>query len=89
VHTYDEHLVLALKPGVTLGEAITDACVAKKMLRVFPKQFSQIAVSIEMLLDINSLTVEDLVSRLNPSEDRVTIDSVIEQAGRLILTEEE
>jgi hypothetical protein len=89
VHTYDEHLVLALKPSVTLGEAITDACVAKKMLRVFPKQFSQIAVPIEMLLDINSLTVEDLVSRLKPSEDRVTIDSVIEQAGWLILTEEE
>jgi hypothetical protein len=42
-----------------------------------------------MLLDINSLMVEDLVSRLKPSEDKVTIDSVTEQAGRLMLTEEE
>jgi hypothetical protein len=73
-----------------LGETITDARVAKKMLRLLPKKFSQITVSIETLLDIDSLTVEDLVSRLKPSEDRVTIDSVIEQTGRLMmLTEEE
>jgi hypothetical protein len=34
------------------------------------------------------LTVENLVSRLKPSEDRVTIDSVTEQTGRLMLAEE-
>jgi hypothetical protein len=33
--------------------------------------------------------VEDLVSRLKPSEDRATIDFVTEQTGRLLLTEEE
>jgi hypothetical protein len=47
-----------------------------------------IVVSIETLLDINSLTIENLVSRLKPSEDRVTIDSVTEQTGRLMLAEE-
>jgi hypothetical protein len=44
-----------------LGESITDVRVAKKMLRVLSKRFSQIAVSIETLLDINSLTVEDFL----------------------------
>jgi DNA-binding ferritin-like protein len=72
-----------------LGESITDACVAKKMLRVLPKKFSQIAASIETLLDINSLTFEDLVSRLKPSEDRATIDSITEQSSWLLLIEEE
>jgi hypothetical protein len=73
----------------TLGESITDVCMVKKMLRVLPKKFSQIAASIETLLDINSLTVEDLVSRLKPSGDRATMDSVTDQVGRLMLTEEE
>jgi hypothetical protein len=72
-----------------LGVTITDARMVKKMLQVLPKKFSQIAVSIETLLNINSLMVEHLVSKLKPSEDRVTIDFVTGQAGRLKLTEEE
>jgi hypothetical protein len=44
-----------------LGESITDVREAKKMLQVLSKWFSQIAVSIETLLDINSLTVEDFL----------------------------
>jgi hypothetical protein len=71
-----------------LGETITDARVTKKILRVPPKKFSHIAMSIETLLDINSLTIEDLVSLLKPSEDRVTIDSVNEWTGRLMLTKD-
>jgi hypothetical protein len=65
-----------------VGETITDARVAKKILRVLLKKFSQIVVSIETLLDINSLMVEGLVSHLRSSEDRVTIDSVTEQTSR-------
>jgi hypothetical protein len=52
-------------------------------------EWGMTVVSIETLLDINSLTVEDLVSRLKPSEDRVTINSITEQTGWLMLTKEE
>jgi hypothetical protein len=45
-----------------LSENLTDAHVVKKMLHVLPKRFSQIAASIETLLDVNTMSVEDLVS---------------------------
>lgn len=44
-----------------LEESITDSRVVNKMLCVLPKPYSQIAVSIEMLLDLNTFTMEDLV----------------------------
>jgi hypothetical protein len=72
-----------------LGENLTDARVVKKMLRVLPKQFSQIAASIKTLLDVNTMPVKDMVSRLKPSEDRIVVEEIIEQMGRLMLTEEE
>jgi hypothetical protein len=61
----------------------------KKMLHVLPKRFSQIAASIETILDVNSMTVEDLVSQLKPSEDCIVVEEITEQTGHLMLTEEE
>jgi hypothetical protein len=72
-----------------LGENLTDARVVKKMLRVLPKRFSQIATLIKTLLDVNTMSVEDLVSRLKPSEDRIVVEEITEQMRRLMLTEEE
>jgi hypothetical protein len=45
-----------------LGENLTDVRVLKKMLRVLPKRFSQIPTSIETLLNVNTMLVEDLMS---------------------------
>jgi hypothetical protein len=45
-----------------LGENLTDVRVVKKMLRVLPKRFSQIPASIETLLNVNTMLVEDLMS---------------------------
>ena len=62
----------------------------RKLLRSLPKRFSQIGVSIETLLDVNTMTIEDLVGRLKAAEeDRLDVDSVTERAGRLLLSEEE
>jgi hypothetical protein len=72
-----------------LRETLTDAHVVKKMLCVLPKWFSQIATSIETLLDVNTMTVEDLVSQLKPSKDRVAVEDITEQTGWLMLIEEE
>ncbi|XP_066384553.1 uncharacterized protein [Miscanthus floridulus] len=72
-----------------LGESIDDAHVVKKMLRVLPKCYAQIAVSIEILLDVKTLSIEDLVGRLKVAEDRFEVDSVTERTGRLMLSEEE
>ena len=42
----------------TPGETIDDLRVVKKFLRVAPSRFTQIVVSIEMFVDLKTLTVE-------------------------------
>ena len=73
----------------TSGENITDARVVKKMLWVLPKSYAQIAISIETLLDLKSLTIEELVGRLKMAEDHLGIEAVTDKAGKLLLTEED
>ena len=72
-----------------LGETMPENKVVRKLLRSLPRHFSQIGVSIETLLDVNTMTIEDLVGRLKAAEDRLDVDSVTERAGRLLLSEEE
>jgi hypothetical protein len=63
--------------------------VVKKILRVLPKQYTQIAVSIETLLNINTLMVEELVGRLRAAEDRLDVDTVTEKTEKLYLSEDQ
>jgi hypothetical protein len=71
------------------GEAIEDTRVVKKMLRVLPQRYAQIAISIETLLDLKTLTIEELVGRLRMAEDRIEVETVTDKAGRLLLMEED
>jgi hypothetical protein len=71
------------------GESIDDARVVKKMLRVLPQSYAQIAISIETLLDLKTLTIEELVGRLKMAEDRLGIEAITDKAGKLLLTEED
>jgi hypothetical protein len=48
----------------TLGHDITDAQIMKEMLQVVPEHLKQIAYSIETLLDVNELSVEEVIGRL-------------------------
>ena len=66
-------------------------CVVKKILRVVPKKFKQVAMAIEILTDLNTTTIEELAGRLRLAED-VDADEVKEIAegvGQLLLTEEQ
>lgn len=72
-----------------LGEAMEDSRVVKKILRVVPKKMKQVAVAIEMLLDLNTMSVEELVGRLRVAEEPRDIDEETGGAGRLLLTEEQ
>jgi len=75
----------------TLGETIDDLRVVKKFLRVAPSRFTQIVVSIEMFVDLKTLTVEELVGRLRAAEERFDdkIDQIVDKAGRLLLAEDD
>jgi hypothetical protein len=72
-----------------LGEVVGEVRVVKKILSVLPKQYNQIAVSIETLLDINTLTVEELVGRLRAAEDRLDVDTIVEKTEKLFLSEDQ
>jgi hypothetical protein len=71
----------------TLGDPEPDDKIVAKYLRVARPRYRQLIVSIETLLDIESLSVEEVTARLKTVED----DGVVAGNGgeKLYLTEEE
>jgi hypothetical protein len=73
----------------TLGDDITDAEVVKKLLQVVPDRLSQAAVSLEMFLDLNKVSIEEVIGRLRVFEERGKPKEVTDAMGRLMLCEED
>jgi len=71
--------------GVDIGE---EEAVAK-YLRVVPPRFAQIVLSIETLLDMSTLSIEDVTGRLKAVEDRAEAPARTTAGGQLLLTEEQ
>jgi hypothetical protein len=75
-----------------LGEKMEDRHIMRKLLCVVPKWYNQIACSIEMFSDLNTMSVEELIGKLRATEDHVTMEDAAEASagvGRLLLTEEQ
>ena len=75
-----------------LSERIEDIRVVKKVLRVVPRRLKQCAVAIEMLGDLNNMSIEELAGRLQVAEDADAEDQEAAGAGhvgQLLLTEEQ
>jgi hypothetical protein len=72
-----------------LSDNIIDVEVVQKMLQVVPEHLSQVAISIETLLDINNISVEEVTSMLRAVEQRRKPAPVLNNKGRLLLCEEE
>jgi hypothetical protein len=53
-----------------LGEDIIDKEVVKKVLHSVPEKLEQVAISIETLLDLNALSIEEATSHLLAAEQR-------------------
>ncbi|WVZ53014.1 hypothetical protein U9M48_004007 [Paspalum notatum var. saurae] len=70
-----------------MGEMLEDHRVVKKLLRVVPRKFKQVAVAIEMLTDLKMATIEEFVGHLRVAEDTKAV--VQEDVGRLYLTKEQ
>jgi len=69
-----------------LGETMPENKVARKLLRSLPRHFSQIGVSIETLLDVNTMTIEDLVglrigSTSTPYESEPVVFCCLRKSG--------
>ena len=72
-----------------LGDPIDDKKVILKYLRVVPKQYKQMARSIESLLDLNTMSIEELTGRLKVCEEDDKEEAVGHaNSGKLLLTEE-
>ena len=62
----------------------------KKFLRVVPARYNQVAVTIEMFCEMNTLTIEELIGRLRAAEDHFepSVEQVIEKTAKLLMIEE-
>lgn len=72
-----------------LSDEIADVEVVRKMLQVIPEHLSQVAISIETLIDLCTVSVEEIVGRLSSVEQRRKPAPVLDSQGRLLLCEEE
>jgi hypothetical protein len=71
----------------SLGDAMTELAAVQKFLHVVPTRYSQMAFSIETLLDLSDMLIEELSGRLAVSEGRGEPEQGV--GGQLLLTEEE
>jgi hypothetical protein len=72
-----------------LGDDISDKEVIKRLLHAVPEKLEQVAISMETLLDLESLSIEEAVGHLRAVEQRKKPSPAKENTGRLLLTEEE
>ncbi|XP_073358380.1 uncharacterized protein [Aegilops tauschii subsp. strangulata] len=74
----------------TVRDKIEDAKVVTKFLRVVPRRYSQVAIAIETLLNVSTLTIEELTGWLRSVEERYGLDdSGGSSSGTLLMTEAE
>ena len=72
-----------------LGDAISDKRVIQKWLRIVPKRYSQLAVSIDNLVDLDTTSIEEIIGRFKAAEERYELDAEEEGGSKLLFTLEE
>jgi hypothetical protein len=72
-----------------LGDPVSEYKQVMKLLRLVPRMYKQMAASIESLLDLKTMPLEELVGRLIDCEECDEEDEPAQSGGRLLLTEEE
>jgi hypothetical protein len=58
-----------------LGDEVTDKEVVKKMLHLVPEKLEQVAISMEMFLGLNLLSIEEAVDHLPVVEQRKKVSA--------------
>jgi hypothetical protein len=70
---------------------IDEQKAVEKYLRVVPKKYTQIALSMETLLDLSTLSIEEVIGRLKAVDDREEAPPAnpVYVTGKLLFTEEQ
>ena len=70
---------------------IDEERAVEKFLRVVPKKYSQVAITIEMLLDFSELSIEEVTGRLKAVDNREQLppSEPVTIGGKLLFTEEQ
>lgn len=90
VEDFAMRLTSTVNQLATLGDPEPADKVVEKYLRVARPRFTQLVLSIETLLDISTLSLEEVTGRLKAAEDAMPLpSSSSDNAGKLYLTEEE
>jgi uncharacterized membrane protein YgcG len=71
-----------------LGTGYTDKEILRRFLQALPPRYDQTAASIETLLDLGDISLDELIGRLKPVEEKMN-RSDKESVARLNLTEDE
>ena len=70
------------------GEPVTEDKAVQKFLRVVPRKYRQMAMAIESLIDLKTMTIEELTGWLSVCEDHYDLDDATQHTSCLLLTEE-
>nr|XP_045084396.1 uncharacterized protein LOC123493968 [Aegilops tauschii subsp. strangulata] len=71
------------------SDPVTEHKAVQKFLRVVPRRYRTMAMAIESLIDLKTMSIEELVGRLSACEDHYDLDDGSQSTGRLLLTHEE
>ncbi|KAL6839121.1 hypothetical protein ACP4OV_031012 [Aristida adscensionis] len=71
-----------------LGVEMKGGRVVRKVLRRLPRRYKQVVISIQMLLDLDAMSVDELLGRLRVAEEQEPAEEETASAPRLLLSEE-
>jgi hypothetical protein len=61
----------------------------RKALQVVPEHFAQVAISVQTLLDINNIFVEEVIGRLHGGEQWCKPTFVIDNKDQVLMCEDD
>jgi uncharacterized membrane protein YgcG len=88
IDDFDTRLSRITNQLAVLGFEYKEEEIVRRFLAALPPKFEQIATSIETLCDLDTITVDELIGRLKPSEERINRNQG-KSVASLNLTEDE